>query len=194
MPNGSGAADASSMPTAATDVGQQARPSRGYRPAFKTLTTVQPIGVGGFARVVMVRDRVTRRIYAMKIVNKQKLLAFNANVRCEAVVRERHALDEMDHPFVVKLHSTYQDRDHIYFLLDIALGGELFRVMEQLDKLQEPMARFYVGSLTLALQHIHMLECASPRRGDPARHILRIAESHTCSPRSHACAPRSKLI
>ena len=138
--------------------GQQPRVLRGYRPSFKTLATVQPLGVGGFARVVMVRDRVTRRIYAMKIVNKQKLLAFNANVRCEAVVRERQALDEMEHPFIVKLHATYQDHDHIYFLLDIALGGELFRVMEQLDKLQEPMARFYVGSLTLALQHIHMLE------------------------------------
>ena len=74
------------------------------------------------------------------------------------MLREKTALDDFHHPFIVALHATYQDPEHLYFLLDLAQGGELFRVMEQLDKLQEPMARFYTGSLTLALQHIHSRE------------------------------------
>ena len=51
----------------------------------------KPLGVGGFARVMMARDSTTRRMYAFKVVNKQKLLAFNASVRCEAVLREKQA-------------------------------------------------------------------------------------------------------
>ena len=38
------------------------------------------------------------------------------------------------------------------------MGGELFGLLERMERLPEPMARFYVGSVALAFQHIHHLE------------------------------------
>lgn len=129
-----------------------------YAPRMETLQHAKPLGAGGFARVVMVRDRCTRRLYALKIISKKALVAKNAVVRTASVLHEKHCLEELNHPFVLSLVSSYQDRENLYLLITIAMGGELFRVMEEFDKLTEPMACFYVASLTLALQHIHLME------------------------------------
>lgn len=70
------------------------------------------------------------------------------------MLHEKQALDELHHPFVLTMIASYQDSTNLYFLVDLCTGGELFRIMEELDKLPEGMARFYVGSMTLALQHV----------------------------------------
>ena len=36
---------------------------------------------------------------------------------------------EMDHPFVLKLFGTFQDRDQLYMLLEIVMGGELWSLL-----------------------------------------------------------------
>jgi serine/threonine protein kinase len=95
--------------------------------------------------------------YALKIINKKKLVSHNAAVRTRSLLSEKQALEELNHPFVLALRSTYQDRNNLFLLVDLALGGELFRVMEEFDRLLEPAARFYAGSLCLALQHIHQV-------------------------------------
>ena len=128
------------------------------QPPFAQLEQSSFLGQGGFAKVTAVHDTASRRGYALKAINKARLLAKNAAVRTEALQREKQALDELDHPFIVTLHGVYQDEKRLYFLLELALGGELFRVMEHLDRLPEPMARFYIGSLTLAFQHMHGLD------------------------------------
>ena len=36
---------------------------------------------------------------------------------------------EMDHPFVLKLFGTFQDRDQLYMMLEIVMGGELWSLL-----------------------------------------------------------------
>lgn len=129
-----------------------------YAPRMEMLQVCKPLGAGGFARVVMVRDKFTRRLYALKTISKKALVAKNAAVRTASALHEKHCLAELNHPFILSLISSYQDQDHLYLLLTLAMGGELFRVMEEYDKLSEPMACFYIASVTLALQHIHLME------------------------------------
>ena len=135
----------------------QTAPAR-YAPKQEDLQVIKPLGAGGFARVLMVRDRCTRRVYALKVISKNKLLKQNAKVRTLSVLYEKQALDEFNHPFVLSSAACFQDGTNLYLLMNLALGGELFRVMEEFDKLSELMASFYVASITLALQHIHMLD------------------------------------
>ena len=127
-------------------------------PKFSSLRFGNLLGAGGFGRVEIARDEVARVYYAMKIITKRKLLQYKADVRTEWLLRERRALCELSHPFVVKLFGTYQDDEHVFLLLELAIGGELFRIMDRLVELPEAMSRFYAGSLVLALQAIHALE------------------------------------
>ena len=45
----------------------------------------------------------------MKVINKRQLVAHKADVRTEWLARERRALCELDHPFIVRMIGSYQE-------------------------------------------------------------------------------------
>lgn len=48
---------------------------------------------------------------------------------------------QLDHPFIIKLFATFKDRDHLYFLQEVCLGGELFRVLRHRNYFDEQTSR-----------------------------------------------------
>lgn len=117
------------------------------------LQRVGRLGVGAFGLVTLEADRRTSRTYALKAVSKGYL----AHLRMEySVLNEKRILKMLDTPFVVRLLATYNGREHVYFLLEAALGGELFTTYERLKLYgSEVHARFYVACVTEALAHLH---------------------------------------
>lgn len=117
------------------------------------LQRVGRLGVGAFGLVTLEADRRTGRTYALKAVSKGYL----AHLRMEySVLNEKRILKMLDTPFVVRLLATYNGREHVYFLLEAALGGELFTTYERLKLYgSEPHAKFYVACVTEALAHLH---------------------------------------
>lgn len=63
----------------------------------------------------------------------------------------------VDHPFIARMHSAFQDHSTLFFVLDYCAGGELFFHLSRLKCFTEPMARFYAAEITLAIDHIHGL-------------------------------------
>jgi len=117
------------------------------------LQRVGRLGVGAFGLVTLEADKRTGRTYALKAVSKGYL----AHLRMEySVLNEKRILKMLDTPFVVRLLATYNGREHVYFLLEAALGGELFTTYERLKLYgSEVHARFYVACVTEALTHLH---------------------------------------
>jgi len=117
------------------------------------LQRIGRLGVGAFGIVTLEADRRTGRTYALKAVSKGYL----AQLRMEySVLNEKRILRMVDSPFVVRLIATYNGREHVYFLLEAALGGELFTTYERLRLYgSERHARFYVGCVGEALTHLH---------------------------------------
>lgn len=66
-------------------------------------------------------------------------------------------LSMVDHPFIARMHSAFQDHSTLFFVLDYCAGGELFFHLSRLKCFTEPMARFYAAEITLAIDHIHGL-------------------------------------
>lgn len=117
------------------------------------LQRVGRLGVGAFGLVTLEADLRNGRTYALKAVSKGYL----AHLRMEySVLNEKRILKMLDTPFVVRLLATYNGRQHVYFLLEAALGGELFTTYERLKLYgSEVHARFYVACVTEALAHLH---------------------------------------
>lgn len=117
------------------------------------LQRIGRLGVGAFGLVTLEADRRTGRTYALKAVSKGYL----AHLRMEySVLNEKRILKMLDTPFVVRLLATYNGREHVYFLLEAALGGELFTTYERLKLYgKEVHARFYVACVTEAIAHMH---------------------------------------
>lgn len=117
------------------------------------LERVGRLGVGAFGVVTLEMDRRTGKTYALKAVSKGYLVQLRME---NSVLNEKKILKMVDSPFVVRLVATYNGRDHVYFLLEAALGGELFTTYERFRLYgKEPHARFYVGCVAEALSQLH---------------------------------------
>lgn len=74
----------------------------------------------------------------------------------DSVMNEKFILSMTDSPFIVKQHETYNGAQHLYFLLDVALGGELYAVYHRKAfHGSEPHAKFYCSCVILAFEHLH---------------------------------------
>ena len=91
------------------------------------LERLQTIGVGSFGFVELVRFR--GRPYALKILEKCKLVRDERQI--VNAIREKDLLKKLHHPFVVRLHSSFQSRDTVCLLQEYVIGGELYQRIKQ---------------------------------------------------------------
>ena len=61
------------------------------------------------------------------------------------------------HPYIVQLRYAFQTDGKLYLILEYCQGGELFMLMERQGNFLEPMAKFYLAQITLAVGHLHQL-------------------------------------
>jgi len=124
------------------------------KPAFGDLQPLKFLGAGAFANVFMCRDMRTGQVYALKSILKALVIKNNKQ---HQVMSERAALEGARHPCIVELVATYADKQQLYLLMEISLGGELFALLSQVGVIAEAQARYYAASLTLALGHLHSM-------------------------------------
>ncbi|KJE95183.1 AGC/AKT protein kinase, variant [Capsaspora owczarzaki ATCC 30864] len=110
------------------------------------------LGKGSFGKVMQVRKKDTGRIYAMKILVKDTLVARDEVQHTKA---ERHVLAQCDNPFLVSLKYCFQTPEKIYMVLDYVHGGELFLHLQKVTTFSDERAKFYTAELVVALEHLH---------------------------------------
>ncbi|KAK3077488.1 hypothetical protein LTS18_010132, partial [Coniosporium uncinatum] len=118
---------------------------------FKTLKV---IGKGAFGEVKLVRRVSDNKVYALKSLIKTEMYKKDqlAHVRAE-----RDILAESDSPWVVKLHTTFQDNTYLYMLMEFLPGGDLMTMLIKYEIFTEDITRFYMAEITLAIEVVHKL-------------------------------------
>eukprot|EP00966_Prymnesium_polylepis_P305579 7061516-Prymnesium_polylepis.1 len=59
----------------------------------------------------------------------------------EHIITEKQILAEIDHPFCVKLHTSFKDTQSLFMVLDYCPGGELFNRLKKERMLPEEQVR-----------------------------------------------------
>lgn len=113
---------------------------------------LQQVGSGTFCVVRLCRWRKNGRVFVVKILRKQKICYLKQVVH---VTQEVEILRAIDHPFIVKLYTTFQDAENLHMVLEFACGGELFSHMRNAGHLSDDATRFYISELVLVLQYLH---------------------------------------
>ncbi|GAA54439.1 LATS large tumor suppressor [Clonorchis sinensis] len=113
---------------------------------------IKNLGVGAFGKVWLVRKQDNRQLYAMKLLNKRDVVERRqlAHVRAE-----RDILAEADNEWVVKLFFSFQDSEALYLVMEYIPGGDMMSLLIKKGIFEEPLARFYIAELTLALESVH---------------------------------------
>eukprot|EP00908_Phaeocystis_cordata_P009651 Transcript_20446.p1 GENE.Transcript_20446~~Transcript_20446.p1 ORF type:complete len:393 (+),score=153.94 Transcript_20446:108-1286(+) len=116
------------------------------------------IGEGGYSLVWLVHEEGdASKKYALKQMHKASLL--KRKTGCEVAYREKTAYEDIRaHPFVIQCHGFYQDSLSLYLLLELCVM-DLFELLQlhadAKGRLTQECTRVYVGSIALALRHMH---------------------------------------
>ncbi|KAG7372334.1 serine/threonine protein kinase [Nitzschia inconspicua] len=115
------------------------------------------LGQGAFGKVWLCTTMEGGQTpYALKVINKRALLAQKQH---RGVLREKEMLSMLNHPFILYLVSSFQDKNNLYLLLPLIQGGELFGVVSQRARrgrgIPKFEAAFYGAGIMEALGHFH---------------------------------------
>ncbi|KAL9537829.1 Serine/threonine-protein kinase [Mucor bainieri] len=127
---------------------------RRTRLGIQDFQTVKVIGKGAFGLVRLVQACDTGKIYAMKTLKKSEMLKKDQLAHIKA---ERDILAEADSPWIVQLYFSFQDPTYLYLIMEFLPGGDLMTMLIKYDTFSEPVTRFYIGEIILALEFIHNL-------------------------------------
>ena len=115
---------------------------------------IKILGIGAFGEVALVQKKDTGYLYAMKKLRKRDVLQKNQVAHVKA---ERDILAEADNEWVVKLYFSFQDADNLYFVMDYIPGGDMMSLLIKFGIFEEPLARFYIAELVLAIESVHRM-------------------------------------
>lgn len=122
---------------------------------YEDLKMIGFLGFGSFAAVGLVQHiRATKlTTFAFKSVSKGCITKTGMQ---RNLFNERNALIMTNSHFIVKLHWTYNRPQHMVFLLDALLGGELLALYQKNHwHGSEKHAKYYIASWVCALEHLH---------------------------------------
>jgi len=105
------------------------------------------IGRGSYSRVVRAQHRITKKPYAIKMVNR-----IHAKDMCEAELR---VLQSVRHKYVIRLHEVFESSTQLYMVVDLATGGELFERVVSNGSFGEPDAIYVLRMVLEGLQYLH---------------------------------------
>ncbi|KAL9968177.1 hypothetical protein ACROYT_G026518 [Oculina patagonica] len=108
------------------------------------------IGDGNFADVRRCVDKITKKEFALKIVDKAKIQGKEEMIRDEIEIMRR-----CKHPNIVRMYEDYDSTRHIYLVMELIKGGDLFDAISSSVKFTEAVTRTYVKDIAKALAYLH---------------------------------------
>jgi serine/threonine protein kinase len=112
----------------------------------------RPLGTGKFGRVYLAREKRTHFIVALKVLYKSQLQKAGVEHQLR---REIEIQSHLRHPNILRLYGYFYDQTRVYIILEYASNGELFKLLRQNDRFDEPTAAGYIVKLCDAIAYCH---------------------------------------
>ncbi|PSN73769.1 serine/threonine protein kinase-like protein [Corynespora cassiicola Philippines] len=136
------------------DLDQAGRPvTRVVKKGVKDFNFGRTLGEGSYSTVLAATDRQTLREYAIKVLDKRHIIK---EKKVKYVNIEKDTLNRLtEHPGIVRLYYTFQDERSLYFVLDLASGGELLGFLKKMSTFDVECTRFYGAQILDAIDYMH---------------------------------------
>ncbi|GMR34143.1 hypothetical protein PMAYCL1PPCAC_04338 [Pristionchus mayeri] len=120
---------------------------------------ISVLGRGHFGKVILAQlnspvHNGANEYYALKVLKKGDILARD---EVESIMVERRIFETASrahHPFLVNLFACLQSREHVFFVMEYSMGGDLMRHIHD-DIFTEERSCFYASCVLLGLKFLH---------------------------------------
>ncbi|CAG9466714.1 unnamed protein product [Pedinophyceae sp. YPF-701] len=120
---------------------------------MESFQVLRRIGTGtyGSAFLVCLKEDESRR-FVLKKINMSQM----SERERAAAHQEVRLLAQLDHPFVLGYHDSFQHRGHMCIVTEYCEAGDLYRLLKrQNEPLPEEQIKEWLAQVTLALHYIH---------------------------------------
>ncbi|CAL0317751.1 unnamed protein product [Lupinus luteus] len=109
------------------------------------------LGQGTFAKVYYGRSAITNQSVAIKVFDKDKVMRTG---QADRILQEISIMTLVKHPNIIQLFEVMATKRKVYFVIEYAKGGELFKKVAK-ARLKEDVAFKYFRQLMNAVDFFH---------------------------------------
>ena len=113
------------------------------------------IGKGGFGQVWKVVHKATQKVYCIKIIAKQGIIAQKL---VDQMNREIEIMYLLNHPHCLRLKNHFEDDENFYLVMPLASKGQLYRVLRKNIKFDERTTAQILRETISSLQYLHSFD------------------------------------
>jgi len=110
------------------------------------------MATSSYGTIWYVKNSKFKKSFAMKQVSKVKLIQNNGY---DEMIHEQELSSKLNHPFLVTMNFSFQDKDHLYMVNDLMSGGDLRYWYIQRKKFTEKECKFIISCIILGLEYLH---------------------------------------
>ncbi|KAL6459654.1 hypothetical protein MHYP_G00314130, partial [Metynnis hypsauchen] len=110
------------------------------------------LGTGAFSEVVLAQERSTGKMFAVKCIPKKALKGKESSIENEIAV-----LRKIKHENIVALEDIYESSDHLYLIMQLVSGGELFDRIVEKGFYTEKDASTLIRQVLDAVNYLHSM-------------------------------------
>ena len=92
---------------------------------FEDFEILQKLGEGQFGKVFKVISKLNNKVYAMKMVNLEKLISSNNEKAYKLALNESKFLTDLSHPHIIKYYHNFTQGDYLYIIVENAENGDM---------------------------------------------------------------------
>ena len=115
----------------------------------------EEIGRGGFSRVYRCQEKVSKRNFAVKIIDLRPL-RLQQRFDPSRLRREVDIMTRLHHPNIVEFVESFETEEELLMVLEYCPGKELFDVILE-NKFDEETAKIVFAQISRALYYLHAL-------------------------------------
>ncbi|KAG2187899.1 hypothetical protein INT44_000649, partial [Umbelopsis vinacea] len=162
--------------TSAAEIANPDHPHHRHHRTINDFELMGTLGEGSYSTVLAAKDKKTGQSYAIKVLDKFHIIR---EKKQKYVNIEKLALIRMNHPGIVSLYWTLQDRNSLCrilgdfleyreamklirtnsmssdYVITLAPHGELLTYIKKLGSFDLATTQFYAAEILSALEHVH---------------------------------------
>ncbi|KAL3656467.1 hypothetical protein V7S43_018691 [Phytophthora oleae] len=112
----------------------------------------KPLGKGKFGNVYLAREKQSKYVVALKVLNKQQLMKSSMEHQLR---REIEIQSHLRHKSILRLYGYFFDSKRVYLIIEYAPQGELYKKLMRAGRFSEKQSAMYIKEMARALIYMH---------------------------------------